>query len=173
MMGKRIKRKWEPRELRLVSEFCEQNFPEYRYILRFRLGEIPPELVYPGLTPEEIRLIGVWRRWADAVVITPTKIIIIEAAIKPDPGDISRLELYERLVPFTPELVEVRELPVEKWLVFAIEDPAITAMAEERGIVCVRYRPKWIEAYLQTLFPRERESVGPGKEAFSRKYEEH
>jgi len=167
MARRREKRKWQPRELRLISEFLNEWFPDFPHMLRVRLGRPPRLAEIPGLTPEEEALLGVWRRWADAIVIMPSKLIIIEAAIRPDPGDISKLELYERLVPFTPELEEYAHLPVEKWLVYAIEDAAVLAMAEEKGIVCVEYRPRWIEDYLKILYPREREARVAGVEAYS------
>jgi len=166
MARQKEKRKWQPRELRLVSEFLNEWFPDFPHMLRVRLGRPPRLAEIPELTPEEEALLGVWRRWVDAIVIMPSKLILIEVAIRPDPGDISKLELYERLVPFTPELEEFIHLPVEKWLVYAVEDAAVLAMAEERGIVCVEYRPAWIEEYLRILYPREREKRIAGVEAY-------
>jgi len=93
---RRVKRKWEPRELRLVSEFAAEYFPDCEIRMRVRLGRPTPELDIPDLTPKEAMLLAVWRRWADALIICPEKIILVEAAIRPDPGDISKLELYKR-----------------------------------------------------------------------------
>jgi len=104
-------------------------------------------------------MIGSWRRWADAIIILKDKLIVLEAAIRPQPGKISQLDLYTRLVPHTPELAAWKALPIEKVLLYAIEDPATTLMAREQGIRCVEYKPLWLESYLELLMPRERRGM--------------
>jgi hypothetical protein len=150
------KRQWQPREMRLVSEFLAKYYPNYETRTRVRLGAIHPELHPETLSESEKSMVGVFRRWADAIVIMPDKLVLIEAAIRPSPGDISQIELYEHLLPLTPELEEFRALPIEKLLVFAIEDPVVVAMARERGINTRYFRPGWVDEYLDILYPRER-----------------
>jgi hypothetical protein len=151
-------RKWQPRELRLISEFVAQEYTESTYQLRVRLGKIQPRVDGQFTDTAEERMLGVFRRWADAIVYLPDRLILIEAAIRPDPGKISQLELYERLIPNTPELQHVKHLPVEKLLLYAIPDHVLIELAREHGITCRQYRPPWIEEYLAELFPRERRS---------------
>lgn len=150
------KRKWQPREMKLVSEYLAQNYPKYECRTRVRLGSYPAALKPELLTGGDRRALGVWRRWADAIVIMPDRLILIEAAIRPNPGDISQLELYERLVPMTPELAEYKDLPIDKVLLFALKDPAMELMARERNIRVVYYHPDWIDEYLAILYPYER-----------------
>lgn len=152
------KRKWQPREMRLVSEFLAEHYSDYTTQTRVRLGSIHSELQPEKLSPAELRAVGVWRRWADAIVFMPDRLILIEAAIRPSPGDISQLELYEHLLPNTPELAEHKGKPIEKLLLYALEDPVIVAMAGDRGIRVVYFHPDWVDEYLAILYPRERRS---------------
>jgi len=140
----------------MVSEFLVKNYSDYPTRTRVRVGSIHPDLKPEELTDAEKKMVGVFRRWADAIVFMPDRLVLIEAAIRPSPGDISQLELYERLLPMTPELADHKGKPIEKMLVWAIEDPPIAVMARERGIRVVYFHPSWIDDYLKILYPRER-----------------
>jgi hypothetical protein len=120
------------------------------------LGRIQPRVESPGLTDEERRMIGVHRRWADAVVLLPDRVILVEAKIRPQPGVISQLTTYARLLPHTPELGRHADLPIEMVLLYAIEDGLINVLAREQGIKCISYQPAWLDEYLEELYPRER-----------------
>lgn len=150
------KRSWQAREMRLVAEYMAQTYPNVETRTRVRVGSIHPELHPETLSAAERRAVGVWRRWADAVVFLPNKIILIEAAIRPSPGDISQLELYMHLLPKTPELAEHKHKPIEMVLLYALEDPVIVSLARERNISVVYFHPGWIDDYLKALYPRER-----------------
>lgn len=90
------------------------------------------------------------------MVILPDRLLLIEAAIRPNPGKLSQLELYAMLVPHTPELAKYRHLDVELVLLYAIEDPALILLARRKGITTIYYRPEWLDSYLELLQPRER-----------------
>lgn len=142
--------------MRLVSEFLAKNYGKYPTRTRVRVGSVHPELKPGELSAAEQKMVGVFRRWADAVVFMPDRLVLIEAAIRPSPGDISQLELYEHLLPLTPELAEHKDKPIEKLLLYALEDPVIVKMARERGIRVTYFHPPWIDEYLKVLYPRER-----------------
>ena len=150
-------RKWQPREMRMLSEWLAETYPQETYLTRVRLGRIEPAVGATELSIEESRMIGVHRRWADAVVLLEDRVLLIEAKIRPQPGVISQLELYARLLPHTPELASHAHLPIEMILVYAIEDELINLLAREKGIRCIFYHPDWINAYLDELYPRERQ----------------
>lgn len=149
-------RKWQPREMRMVAEYLAQNYPRDQYITRVRLGKIQPRINGQFISDEEALMMGSWRRWADALVIKPDRLILIEAAIRPNPGDISQLELYKRLLPHTPELAEHAEKPIDMVLLYSLHDPLLEQLALERGIKILYYRPQWVDEYLKDLLPRER-----------------
>lgn len=150
------KRNWAPREYRLVAEFVSEFYPEYESRTHVHLGSTPPRLKGRFAKPEDERLVGVFRRWADAIVMMPDRLILIEGKILPQPGVISQLNLYARLLPKTPELQEHKDKPIERVLVCAIPDPLLNAMCREEGIRVVIYRPKWVLTYLKIVHPWER-----------------
>jgi len=150
------KRNWEPREQRLVSEFIAQFYGQYESRTHVHLGGTPPRFKGMYTREETGRLLGVFRRWADAVVVMPDRIVLIEGKILPQLGVLSQLKAYERMVPNTPEYAEHATKPVEKVLVCAIEDSLITQLAREEGIRVVIFRPEWIEDYLKIVHPWEK-----------------
>jgi hypothetical protein len=123
---------------------------------RVRVGRIPDELPVQGLSEVEFRLLGVWRRWVDAVVFDPPRVILIEGAVLPDPGDVSQLELYLRLFPQTPEFADFRTAPLEGHLVYGVDDPTIRGLARERGMTVHIFQPSWLGSYLLTRLPGHR-----------------
>ena len=155
----RERRMWQPREMQMVTEWLTKTQIGKRWMTRVRLGSPKPAVPRPEMSVEEIAMIGVWRRWADAVILEDTKVTIVEASIRPEPGKISQLELYRVLFPHTPELAAWRGLPIDLILLYAIEDSATILLAREKGIKCIEYKPFWLPAYLQTLMPRERRGV--------------
>ena len=152
----REKRAWQPREMRMVAEFIRERYPDRRHFTRVRLGRLPSQLIRPDMMPEDVRMIGVWRRWADAIVVDGKKLILIEAAIRPEPGDISKLELYEMLIPETPELAPYAGFTIVRLLVYVIEDGAVLELAKRHGVKTAKYVPSWLPSYLRQLYPRER-----------------
>lgn len=146
-------------EMRMVSEYIERTYTNDIAFLRLRLGSMVPDGPRPGLTPQETAMLGVFRRWADAVVITPDELIVVEASLRSDTGDPSKLVIYGRLVPHTPELQEFRDRRLVLELVVAVEDPVVRQVAQELGIRCRVYEPKWLPQYLAQLHRRERRPV--------------
>ena len=140
----------------MLSEWLAKTQPGKRWLTRVRLGSPRSEVPFPTMSPEERTMIGVWRRWADAIILENDHVTLVEAAIRPQPGKISQLELYKMLLPQTPELEPWAKLPIEMILLYAIEDPATNALARQKGIRCIEYKPLWLDSYLQLLQPRER-----------------
>lgn len=148
-------RQYEPREQRLVAEWVAQAFPHAELRTRVPLGAVDPALDDSGLSASELRALGVWRRWADALVIEPHRLHLVEGKIRSQLGALEQLAVYAKLLPLTPELAELRHLPLELHLVWAIPDPIVEALARERGILTHRFRPAWIESYLRALDTRK------------------
>lgn len=149
------KRLWQPRELRLCSEFLARFYPEYETQTHVHLGPSFRRVGGRFMTDVESRVVGVFRRWADALVFQPDRVILIEAKILPQPGCISQLKLYAELIPKTPELAEHKDKWVESLLVMAIEDSLITELARREGIRCIVFRPAWIDDYMKIVHPWE------------------
>lgn len=128
---------------------------------RVRLGSLDTVGKHGELSTEERLMMGVLRRWADAIVITKDELVLIEASIRPDLGDPSKLEIYRDLIGFTPELEPYRGLPVFLEYVYAIEDPVVIKYCKQRNIRTVHFSPPWILDYMRELFPRERSATPP------------
>ncbi len=154
MSDKRKKRReWE---LEMVTEWLSQTFPHARYQTQVRLGRIQPRNPDGQFTDEEKSMIGLWRRRIDCIVFLPDRLLLVEAILRALPGKLMVLKLYEKLVRQTPELSEFFHLPIQKILLYAIEDPVLLAIAREEGITPIRFVPRWYDEWLETLRPRDR-----------------
>jgi hypothetical protein len=143
-------------EMRMVAEYLRRTYPNADVMMRVRLGSLLPDGVRGEIPDDEAALLGVFRRWADAVVITPSELIVVEASIRSDTGDPSKLVIYGRLVPHTAELRPYLNRRLVLELVVAVEDPVVTAVAHEMGIRTRVYAPPWLPEYRAALHRRER-----------------
>jgi hypothetical protein len=142
---------WRPVETRLVSEYLAVKYPAARHLQRVRVGSHRPDLELTGYSPAEARALGVWRRWADAVVVEADRVTIIEASVLPVIGKAAQLWLYMQLWPATPEHADIAGLPVSGLLLYAVPDPVINQFAVLLGMRVDLFRPAWVETYLHTL----------------------
>jgi len=149
-------RAWQPVETRLVSEFVAVRYPKCPAWFRVRVGTIHGRLDLPGLTDAERRMGGVFRRWADAVVLDRNRLVVIEAAIMASPGKVSQLDLYLRLIPQTPEFREYSTRTLQGVLLCGVVDPVVSRMASERGFTVAEFCPGWLQEYLDQLPARKR-----------------
>lgn len=147
------------RESQLLSEYLAFAYPGKRVILQPRLGQPGPQTNGVELSAAELRFIGVWRRYPDAVVLLPDRVVIVECSLKPDPGKISMVDLYARLFPMTPEFDEYRSYPIERLLVWGVPDGATEALAREGGIRVVVYQPAWVLDWLNGLRARDKRTA--------------
>jgi len=126
-------------ESRLLYEWMVENYPDKPQWRRVRLGPYPKGHEEP--------IYGIVRRWIDGVV---------EAKIRPDPGALSQLELYAKLFPKTPEFSMFKDKPLELVFLTTKTDPEVEALAKEKGIRYVVYRPKWVEEYIRELIIKKK-----------------
>jgi hypothetical protein len=154
-------RDWTPREMRLVAEWAVKTYPGTDIRFRVSLGSLTAALDVTGLTAAELRLLGHSRRWVDCMIVEPGVVHLVEGKIRLSPGGLEQLELYRRLFPLTPELESLRSRAVELHLVFAVEDPVLSAIARDRGVRVHVYHPPWVDEYLALLSPRERRAPQP------------
>lgn len=142
-------------ETRLLNEYLVAEYKGAIVYPRLRLGAAMPLTPGEALDESELRMVGVLRRWADAVVITDQELVVIEAKVRAAPGAASQLLLYDELVPFTPELRPYLSRRRVLELVYAVEDPAVSRVCERLGIRCRRFVPAWLPEYTAQLHRRE------------------
>lgn len=145
----------QPREARYVREWVEQEWPEQSARRNVRLGALESGLAGESLSAAEMRANGVFRRYADAVVIDLEGVHIIEGKLHQRAGAIEQLTLYARLFPLTPEFSEFRDLPIIKHLVWAVRDTVIESLAREQGIRVHFFAPPWVRDYLGEIAARK------------------
>ncbi len=73
-------------------------------------------------------------RWADAIFIKDGIVHIVEAKLRPMPGALAQLELYNKLFPETPEFIQYKNWPRKLVFLTTILDTAIAEMTTEKGI---------------------------------------
>lgn len=145
-----------PTETQLLSEYLAARHSSDRFQLQPRLGMIRPELQDADLSAKELRALGVFRRYPDAVVWKDGRVIILEASLKPDVGKISILALYAYLFPQTPEFAEFKTWPITKRLVWGIDDLAASTIARQQGCEVHIFAPEWLAEYMDGMRPRDR-----------------
>ncbi len=150
------KRGYTPWEIMMIGEWVGITFDDVVYQTNVRLGPLTPRNSQGQFTRDELRMLGVWRRRADAVVYLPDRLLLVEAVLTSNPGKLSVLELYELLVPQTPELAPYLHLPVQKTLLYCIEDPVLNVLAERKGILAIQYVPTFFDAWFDKLRHRDK-----------------
>ncbi len=143
VMADKPRKKFLPRESRLVAEWLERTHPNALQWKRVRLGPIAP-----GKDP---KYYGILRRYCDIIVKVGTSIMLIEAKMRPNPTAVGQLLLYRDLFPQTPEFTEYHELPIHLVFLTTVEDPVVKAMCGELDISYAVYGPPWAMEYLEEL----------------------
>lgn len=150
------KRPYTPWEIMMISEWVAKTFPNTRWQTNVRLGKPQPRGPDGLYSRDELVLLGCWRRRVDAIVYLPDRLLLVEAILRADPGKITVLKLYEKLVPQTPELAEFRDLPIQKVLLYCIEDPVLNVLAREEDILPIQYVPSFFDKWFSKLRGRDK-----------------
>jgi hypothetical protein len=145
-------------EMRLVAEWLRTQHGDDYTEQRVRLGSMPLDLGNGPLDPMEAKLVhSVYARWADAIVIRPDVVRLVEGKIIAHPVAIAQLQLYARLLPFTPGIRVNPAATIEMVLVYAKPDDLVLQMAHEAGITTELFDPPWVEEYINTRLHRQRQ----------------
>ena len=104
---------------------------------------------YPDLDVE--RWGKVWLKTADAIVVTPASLVVIEGELRRPILAIGELAVYRELVPQTTGLARWWRLPIRCLLLTPIPDPTLEPVLARLGIEAIAYRPLWVEEYLRKV----------------------
>lgn len=139
-------------EERLVSEWAAEKHPTAQVHLRVRVGELPPEAATVekmGISPY---MYGVVRHWADAVVIYPDRVIVVEGKLKLSSMALGQIIVNTDLFGKTPEFEDAWGRTREGLILFAYGDVETEKAAEGLGYECEEYRPTWArKAYVNRM----------------------
>ena len=145
----RPKKKWAPREHRLVAEYVATHYPNARVFFRPRIGSPPPELA-ARLGPELAhRMLKSWYKYPDAIVITKDKLIIVEGKIHRPETAIGQLLEYAELVRKSPEFAQFSDKELELQLVTPWKRDSLKVVCDKFGVKYVVFAPDWIKDYLE------------------------
>ena len=75
-----------------LLEWLMKNYPAGTWRTNVRLGAVSKELIERTVTPEERRALKLWTFQADAVVLLPDKVVIVEALVRPEWWKMLQLE---------------------------------------------------------------------------------
>lgn len=138
-------------ERRYVVEYVTNRFPDRVWAgFNVRLGPPPDELRkrYPGVPATHFK---VWTPTADAVVVTKTRIYIVEAKIRNPRQAMGQLLDYARRLPETPELQRFMGREIVKLLVVPFDDPELRQTCAMYGVQMETFIRPWVVDYMREV----------------------
>jgi hypothetical protein len=158
-MAVRARKMREEVEQKYLAEWVAKNFPNaIKVYYQKGLGDLPHRLAMQSeLSPEWYAR---YAKRADAVVITPEEVVVVETETRRPIIGLSELLVYRDLLPHTPDLkpylVGRRTRLI---LVTPLPDEDVMVRCQKEGIEYVIYFPEWMEQHLRRwgVLPPERE----------------
>lgn len=123
----------------LAYEYIKTNYANIPHWIRVEVGPLPE-----GDNP---LLFSRLRRWADAIIIMPDHIKVLECKMKADVSVIGQVLLYASLVPQTPLFARYAHLPVKPVVVTAMITDEVKQAIESAGIEVVIFKPSNFEQW--------------------------
>jgi len=147
-MSVRLRKKREEVEQRYLGEWIAKNFPNAQKVFwQKALGDLPWR--YALHSEVDYRYYLRYAKRADAVVITPEEVVIVEAETRRPVVGLSELLIYKDLVRETPDLKPyLANRRVRLILVSPLPDDDVMAKAKQYDIEYYIYFPEWIEEHL-------------------------
>lgn len=150
------KRKYLPVAESYITEWLGITYPPGTWMTNVPLGDVKVSNIMK-MTPSEEKFVKKpLRPIADAVVILPDEVHLIEAKIRDERGKIEQLLIYEYLFPKTPEFSKHKDKPIRKILLTPKDQGGFKDFLERFGIEVIYYNPLWIQEYLGSLDRRYR-----------------
>lgn len=137
-------RKTRQVEVRMLSEYLLQTYPKFPTITDVPLGKVDEGLMAKVGYKQALGLTRPYRPAADAVVVLPRYLILIEAKVWNVVNGLAKLPLYKSLVPFTPELAKYKPREVIMELVVGWTNDNLVIMARDLGVTIKIYSPAWL-----------------------------
>ena len=147
-------------ETRMLGEYLPMAYPGATWFLKLRVGRPRREKGAEPIDEGEINLARNFNRWADAVVVTPGEIVVIEAKMWDPSNAIGKLKEYMILARSTPELEIYASRPLVGEVVTAQHDPLAERIIRESGLRYVHYEPPWMDEFYAIYPDRRRTPAG-------------
>ena len=149
MSKKEKRREWEAE---YVAEYIQNYWRGRMYFLHFKITGPPKPLLTEELEPEEIRMLKVYARWADAVILSPPTLYIVEAKLRVSDylKALGELLYYRKVIRLNKEINWDEFKAVMGILVIPVDDPPLTSLARELGFRVDVYKPSFWEEFLRS-----------------------
>ena len=138
-------------EVRMISEYLKENYSGFSFTLNVPLGSVSERLMAKEGYQRALGLSRPFRPMADAVVILPNYLLLVEAKVWNVVNGLAKLPLYKSLVPVTPELKQYGHRGVIMQLVVGWTNPNLERMAREVGVAIKVYCPPWLEEVVESM----------------------
>ena len=131
-------------ERRMQSEYCVEYYKHLKTFINLRLGQ-PKSALYEEI-PKDIdpRVFLVKNPRADAVIVAPTTIYLLEFCLEMNWTKIAQLLYYRRFIRDTAELKEFSDRILSCRLIYAIFEPSANTYAVEENIETEQYVRPWM-----------------------------
>lgn len=161
-------------ETRLLMDYLAATYSGRRWMTNIQVGPLDPHVPRAGLSEPQKRMMGKYRRYADAIVPLDRELMVVETTMFKAVHKIGPLLEYVDLVPQTPELAEFAGWRVRGELVSPIPDPRAQQLCARLGLAFKIFVPTWLDqftAQYERHFRRaplsdvKREFLAPAEEA--------
>lgn len=140
----RTRKDYQQVERRMQAEYLAEFYSHLKTFQNLRLGKIKSALYeeIPKDIPERVFLVKNPR--ADAVVIAPTTMYLLEFALEMNWKHVAQLMYYLEFIYDTADLKEYLPTIIEPILIYAIYEPAAASYAEKNSIEIDKYVRPWM-----------------------------
>jgi len=146
-----VARKSRQVETRMISEYLKLNYAEFSYIMNIPLGAVSEDIMKREGYQRALGLTRPFRPIADAVVVLPNYLLLVEAKVWNVVNGLAKLPLYKSLVPVTPELKEYMPRGVLLQLVVGWTNPNLEIMARSADVELKVYCPPWLQEVVESM----------------------
>ena len=144
----------EQRERLLLSEYIKTLPGDLIVRQNCPLGIVPESLIVEYGRSAALRVARKMRPEVDALVITPARLILIEAKVTRWVDGVSKLALYKALIPDTPELESYQTRLVVMRLVIPFTQDNMLSVAARMGVEVVEFHTPAVDQYLNIELPK-------------------
>lgn len=141
-------------EIQLVAEWLQTLSPAWKSTTRVRVGE--QVLSYSGipLTPAQQRAFGVWSDYADARIVTPAEVWIVEAKLVGLGTAYGQVLDYCNQYPLSADYKQWAPRPIVPVVLTMAQRPRTAALFALQGVRTIVFEPSFpFSAALSKLFP--------------------
>ncbi len=138
-------------ETRMLSEYLLANYGKFSYIMDVPLGKVDEGLMASVGYQKAINAARPFRPRADAIVILPRYLVLIEAKVWNVVNGLAKLPLYASLVPTTPELKQYMPREVLLELVVGQITVNLQTMATGSGVTLKLWSPSWVKEVVDSM----------------------